>query len=104
MDFKRSIWRFLTTKRSAGGLAIIALLGIAAALYAHKLSKDSYETAIANYRNLSRNEAGSTGKKVEAAFRQVYQGIRTISQLPSVRNIASTRMPMPQSSIFIRTW
>ncbi len=83
----KTTWRLFRSKRSAIGLAIIAFLGVAAAFYADKRSQEKYETAITNYRNFSRNEAVDTGKRMEDALRQIYQGIRTISQLPSVRKI-----------------
>lgn len=70
-----------------GGYACIALMGMGIALAVNlKFAKD-YEEALQNYRAMSQREAETAATHVTDALKLMYQGIRTISQLPSVKSI-----------------
>ncbi|HOO49926.1 MAG TPA: methyl-accepting chemotaxis protein [Alphaproteobacteria bacterium] len=59
--------------------------GIAAFTY-YKTENDSLK-AIERYKEKSENEISLSTQNIETQFKQIYQGIRTISMLPSVINI-----------------
>ena len=74
----------------SGTFAIVAViaassLGLAAFIY-HDAEKE-YKTAIANYRLESHHRAELVQRKIEATFQHIYQNLRTIGHLPSVRSI-----------------
>jgi hypothetical protein len=48
---------------------------------------DDYQRALRHYHEQSQEKATLAAKNVGDAFAQIYQGIRTISMLPSVKNI-----------------
>lgn len=50
-------------------------------------ARRDYDVALLSYTGASETEANIAGKKVGDALNQVYQNLRTISFLPSVRNI-----------------
>lgn len=65
----------------------IAALGLAVAFMVHiKGSKDT-DAVLAKYRAESHAKSVAAASVIEDAFKQIYQNIRTISFLPSVRNI-----------------
>lgn len=69
------------------GYAIILALGAGAVWLINAKSGRDNAIAIANYRLKSQKEAEEIGKKAEDALKLIYQGIRTISQLPSVQTV-----------------
>ena len=73
-------------KWSAGYLAI-GCIGAALAFFIHVQSTKDYDTALQNYRKDSQAEAEQAAKMMSNSLAYIYQGIRTISLLPSVKNI-----------------
>lgn len=69
------------------GYVLIALIGLALAFAVYQKSEKDYSAALAHYREASQNNATQVAKKVESALAQIYQNIRTISFIPSVRKI-----------------
>lgn len=74
------------TKSFLGYVVVIAIGAAMAAGVYIKSAKD-YDQAISNYRKISQNETEEAASKVAEAFNQLYQGVRTISMLPSVKEI-----------------
>jgi diguanylate cyclase (GGDEF)-like protein/PAS domain S-box-containing protein len=68
-------------------LAVILALGLAAAIFVDRLNAYQYETALNNYRIVSLDFAKQAAGRVTSSLNQIYQNIRTISFLPSVRDI-----------------
>jgi diguanylate cyclase (GGDEF)-like protein len=68
-------------------LAIILAAGLAAAILVDRTSAYQYETALKNYRVVSLDTARQETEKISSTLKQIYQNIRTISLLPSVRDI-----------------
>ena len=79
------------TKSSAGkhfvGYAAIACVGVGIAYMVHMKSEKDYGLALEHYRAASQVEAEAGAKALTNSLAQVYQGIRTISLLPSVKTI-----------------
>lgn len=69
------------------GYLVISLVGISFALFVHVKSRGDYDGALKHYQQKSQGEAEASAKSIAYSFRQIYQGIRTISLLPGVRNI-----------------
>ncbi len=69
-----------------GYVVIVAVGALLAALVEYKGERD-YATALRHYRLASHQEVSHAATSVGQAFNQIYQGIRTISLLPSVRSI-----------------
>lgn len=69
----------------AYGVVLAFGLALAFAVY-HKSEKD-YTAALQNYRASAHAEAKQAAEKVEAALLNIYQNLRTISFIPSVRKI-----------------
>jgi methyl-accepting chemotaxis protein len=69
------------------GLLLIGALALAGAYVINEQYEQDYEAAIDTYRVTSHAEAAAVGRSIEDAIRNIYQGIRTISQLPGVRAI-----------------
>lgn len=66
---------------------IIVMMGAAFAFYVHKTAETAYFVALQHYKDTSFNGAKLEAKKIEEVFMHIYQNIRTISSIPSVRNI-----------------
>ena len=81
MSFKSSAAQGL-----AGYLVVVAL-GLVLAFVVHLKSQHDYAGALRNYQNKSQVEVEGVADKVSNSLRVIYQGIRTISQLPSVQSI-----------------
>jgi methyl-accepting chemotaxis protein len=69
------------------GYGCIAALGVCLALAVQFKAQKDNEAALANYREASMHEAEAAVGRVNEQLKLVYQGIRTISQLPSVRAV-----------------
>lgn len=69
------------------GYGLIASIGVAIAVGVYVKSAQDYQTAKERYQSVSAKEAENNAQKVSDAFTQVYQGIRTISLLPSIKSI-----------------
>ncbi len=65
----------------------IAFVSIALIFMTNVQGEKDYNAALDNYRKESQAETEQTAREVEESFNYIYQGIRTISLLPSVRNI-----------------
>ena len=77
-----------TKSRTAitGYIAIILIGSVLAFLVNMKSQKD-YFVALEHYKQASQTEAEQAAKNMGYSLKQLYQGIRTISLLPSVKNI-----------------
>lgn len=77
------------TKLKTGiiGYVGIALVGSALAFLVNMKSENDYNIAVENYKKVSQVEAEQAAKNISYSLKQLYQGIRTISFLPSVKNI-----------------
>ncbi|NOS74803.1 MAG: hypothetical protein HOP36_09775 [Methyloglobulus sp.] len=87
----------------------IILAGVIFAALIHDKASKDYAIALDYYRKTSYEEAKITAEKLEDATRQIYQNIRTISLLPSVRKIDRraailTLTTTKPSSKFITIW
>ena len=69
------------------GYVIIGIAGVAIAMAVYLKSEKDYADAKARYQQSSQKEAQDDAARVSEQFTQIYQGIRTISMLPSVKNI-----------------
>jgi signal transduction histidine kinase/DNA-binding response OmpR family regulator len=66
---------------------ITLILGAVFALYVHKEAARAYSVAQEHYKKTSYNEAKLVAEEMEDVFMHIYQNIRTISSMPSVRKI-----------------
>ena len=71
---------------STGFLAIVCV-GAGLACFVHTQSVKDYDAALQNYRKNATIEAEETAKAISHSLAYIYQGIRTISLLPSVQSI-----------------
>ncbi|MBX9726224.1 MAG: hypothetical protein K2X09_03065 [Rickettsiales bacterium] len=71
---------------SLGYLAVI-LVGLVLAALVHFKTDRDYQAALGYYRQLSTDEAKLAAKSTGDSLNQIYQGIRTIASLPSIKNI-----------------
>ena len=69
------------------GYGLIIFIGVMIAFLVHEKTKSDYNIAIKSYRELSKKDLQDESLKLGNAFRQIYQGIRTVSLLPSVKSI-----------------
>lgn len=69
------------------GYGVIAALGAALAFVVHFKAENDYAVAVEHYRQGAHQDAAAVAARLEMDFRLVYQGIRTIANLPSVRDI-----------------
>ncbi|MFO0829342.1 MAG: ATP-binding protein [Phycisphaerales bacterium] len=67
--------------------ALVLLLGGVLAFAVHRLEEREYAQALGRYRGESRVELDRAAESVDAAFRSMYEGLRTIARLPGVRAI-----------------
>ena len=74
-------------KKDFKGYAFIGLMGIIFIFIVHQKSSSDYATAVKTYKQFSHGEAAAQSAKLEDGLKLVYQGLRTISYLPSVKNI-----------------
>jgi signal transduction histidine kinase/CheY-like chemotaxis protein len=65
----------------------IMVTGAVFAALVHQKAREDYDIALDHYKKASYNEAKETAEKIEDVITHVYQNIRTISFLPSVRKI-----------------
>lgn len=73
--------------KNYAGYAAALLLGVLLSVFVTLKSEKDEAVALEKYRAASQVEAQATAKKVQDAFTQIYQNIRTIGALPSVRKI-----------------
>ncbi len=78
-----------STPNSKGilGYSLVIAAGIAIACVVYFKSEKDYNTALERYENISEKEVSENALKITNAFNQLYQGIRTISFLPSIKSI-----------------
>ena len=69
------------------GYALMLCAGVFAAGFVYQKSQRDYQTALEAYRKASHVEAEAAAKNISQSFGQIYQNLRTMSFLPSVRNI-----------------
>lgn len=71
------------------GISYVAILvtGILFACFISWKSEKDYQAALESYKLVSQEEFDKNADKVGGVFRQVYQGLRTISFLPSIKSI-----------------
>lgn len=69
------------------GYVIICFIGIILAIIINHKSNVDYNLALERYRQASKIESEQAAKNLSYSLRQLYQGIRTISLLPSVKSI-----------------
>ena len=72
---------------SAVGYLVAVLFGLAIALLVGLKSRQDQAAALAHYRDNSLQKSQRVAQGVEEALKLAYQGVRTISQLPSVQSI-----------------
>lgn len=75
------------TSSGLPGYVVIGLLGAGLAYGVTIKGDHDYAKALDNYRVSSQREAQDRAKSISDSFKLMYQGIRTISMLPSVRTI-----------------
>jgi hypothetical protein len=66
---------------------LIISVGLAITSFVYLKSEKDFASAIERYKTISRKDTEDRAQKVTNALNQVYQGIRTISMLPSVKSI-----------------
>ena len=69
------------------GYAMIIAAGICASIYEVRNGDYAYQAALNSFTSAAREDAQQTEVVARAAFAQIYQNIRTISMLPSVKKI-----------------
>jgi methyl-accepting chemotaxis protein len=69
------------------GYVAIIVGGLLLAMAVHFKTNKDYQSALEHYKYNSRIEAEDAGEKLSNSLKQMYQGIRTISFLPSVMSI-----------------
>jgi hypothetical protein len=65
----------------------ISLIGIALSMAVVIKSRHDYAEALADYRTAAHAEAIGEARRFEGSFKQIYQTLRTIGLLPSLRGI-----------------
>lgn len=77
------------TKSGRGvlGYVLVVLAGLAIAYGVHLKSQGDYATALGAYQKSSNKDIEEAAQRISDSLNQVYQGIRTISLLPSVKLI-----------------
>lgn len=66
---------------------LIIMTGIVFVALVHEKARKDYDIALEHYKQVSDNEAKEVAEKIANVTNQIYQNIRTISFLPSVRKI-----------------
>ena len=69
------------------GYASVLLVGLVLAALVHFKTDRDYQSALGYYRQLSTNDAALAAQNTSDSLNQIYQGIRTIASLPSIKNI-----------------
>jgi methyl-accepting chemotaxis protein len=77
----------MKNKNTIIGVLVVACIGSSIAFAVYKKSEADLAEALANYRAKSQAEAEVAAKNLSYSLKQVYQGIRTISKLPSVQGV-----------------
>lgn len=73
--------------KNMAGYAFILAFGVVLSVGVYLKSQSDYDAALLHFKKNSTADAKIVQGQVEAAFKQIYQNIRTISFLPSVRKI-----------------
>jgi hypothetical protein len=81
------MFRVLLQLPTLAGFAVILSVGCGLAWFINQKSEADHAAAVSNYREKSLQETKATATKVEESLKLIYQGIRTISQLPSVQSV-----------------
>ena len=76
-----------SNKKSILVYIFIFIVGLVIAALVHMKSDADYVTAVDRYQKLSQKETEEAATSIGSQFTQIYQGLRTISMLPSVVNI-----------------
>ncbi len=66
---------------------VVVIMGLSFAALVHQRAKKDAEIALEHYKKISNDDARLVAEKIENATQQIYQNIRTISLLPSIRKI-----------------
>ena len=69
------------------GFMSIACISLVLTLFVHAQSENDYNTALQNYRKHASIEARDNANSISRSLNYIYQGMRTISLLPSVKSI-----------------
>ncbi len=77
----------MVTSKWLFGYMIIAFTGIALVHFINEKSSKDFYTALQNYTEQRRLETEQSANNISNSFGYIYQGIRTISLLPSVKTI-----------------
>ena len=77
----------IRTSKYLVGLLVILAIGGSLARFVQRKSESDRVSALKRYRDESEKDAADQAIRVSQMFNQIYQGIRTISFLPSVRII-----------------
>ena len=69
------------------GYILLLLIGLTLSAFILQYSQSQYAIALENYRRNAQAEASDTADSIQNIFNHIYQNIRTISYLPSIRGI-----------------
>jgi diguanylate cyclase (GGDEF)-like protein len=69
------------------GYVAILLVGLALCVGVRSVASHDYETARGHYIEASQADTAAAARRVQASFKDIYENLRTLSLLPSVRNI-----------------
>lgn len=85
-DAQRGFQSFVASHLNAGRVLIL-LSGLLLTAFVHTISAHQMDLALESYRAKSLEEAERVSAGIETALKQIYQNLRTVSMLPSVRSI-----------------
>src|SRR5579863_501795 len=74
-------------KTAAAGYAAILLVGLALCFGVRIVASHAYETAQGHYLQAEQADADAAARHVQGALKEIYENLRTLALLPSVRNI-----------------
>lgn len=77
----------IESRKGALGYVGIIIVGLILAFAVHHKAAADLETALKHYKENSQKEADEAAKSLSYSLGLVYQGIRTISQLPSIKTL-----------------
>jgi len=77
----------LARKTAATGYVAILLVGLAGCFGVKVVAFHAYETARRHYIQAEQADAEATTRRVQGSLKEIYENLRTLAQLPSVRNI-----------------
>lgn len=81
------IYRESGTRKGMAGYAAALLLGLAMGAWIINKTHTDYIAALENYQHNAKDDAEIAAKDYATSMTQIYQGLRTISFLPGVRDI-----------------